>query len=266
MSMSIPTARWLAPASFIYNLLAQTYGLLSTPNMLDIHNAHISFFSPAPFLIAPFFFTHQIIQLAFLYRLLRLNPHHPSERPQLDSMCHYVPFLALGNVCIGTWTFFWNAEQLILADACVLINTLAQTYFVAFEQAALQSRLASSVLTHLAAKTYLGLSILDILHNTSIAFFTNEQPGLLVKVLTAFGFVLVASMSDWILGAGLVYALVAFSVGQAGYGEQGWSVLLGVYAVVVAAVIVVKNYARPPYTSKPDDYVIAAQEDGGDQA
>ncbi|KAJ8607901.1 hypothetical protein MRB53_039997 [Persea americana] len=73
-------------------------------------------------------------------------------------------------------------------------------------------------------------------------------------------------MSDWILGACLVYALVAFSVGQAGYGEKGWSVLLGIYAVAVAAIVGVKNYARPPYTSKADDYVAAAQDEVDDQA
>jgi hypothetical protein len=46
------TVRWLAPASFLYDIAAQHYGMLSSPNMLDIHKKNLAGFSPYTNLIA----------------------------------------------------------------------------------------------------------------------------------------------------------------------------------------------------------------------
>ena len=52
MGITVSTAKWLAPTSFIFDFACQTYGMLSTPNMKDINDANQSFFSPQPFFIA----------------------------------------------------------------------------------------------------------------------------------------------------------------------------------------------------------------------
>ena len=103
MGVSLSTARYLAPASFIYDFAAQQYGINSTPSMKEIHDRNISFFSPQPYFIAGFFFPQQFFQLAWLYKLWKLNPNNPGEKKDLDQIVKFVPYYALGNVCIGTW-------------------------------------------------------------------------------------------------------------------------------------------------------------------
>jgi hypothetical protein len=98
MGISYSTARYLAPASFLFDFAAQQYGMLSSPNMKDIHDRNLSFFSPQPFFIAGFFFPQQIAQVAWLYRLWSAKGT-PEEREQ---MTDYTPIYALGNVCIGS--------------------------------------------------------------------------------------------------------------------------------------------------------------------
>lgn len=75
-----------APTSFLIDFAAQQYGMLSTPNMKTIHDRNLSFFSPQPFFIAGFFFPQQLFQLAWLYRLWKLDPKKPGERGELDQM------------------------------------------------------------------------------------------------------------------------------------------------------------------------------------
>jgi hypothetical protein len=41
-------ARYLAPASFLYDFAAQQYGMLFSPNMKDVHDANLAAFSPQP--------------------------------------------------------------------------------------------------------------------------------------------------------------------------------------------------------------------------
>jgi hypothetical protein len=41
--------------------------------MQDIHNDHLSFWSPQPNFIGAFFFPQQLIQLAWLYKLWKLD-------------------------------------------------------------------------------------------------------------------------------------------------------------------------------------------------
>jgi hypothetical protein len=46
MGISRSKARYLAPASFLYDFVAQQYGMLSSPNMKDVHDANLAAFSP----------------------------------------------------------------------------------------------------------------------------------------------------------------------------------------------------------------------------
>lgn len=101
MGVTLSTARWLAPASFLIDFAAQQYGMLSTPNMKDIHDQNLSFFSPQPFFIAGFFFPQQLFQLGWLYRLWKLDESKPAERRELEQMVDFVPYYAVGNLCIA---------------------------------------------------------------------------------------------------------------------------------------------------------------------
>lgn len=101
MGISYSTAKWIAPVSFLIDFACQNYGMLSSPNMKDIHDQNISFFSPQPFFIAGFFFPQQLFQLGWLYRLWKLDPSKPTERAELDQIVDFVPYYSLGNLCIA---------------------------------------------------------------------------------------------------------------------------------------------------------------------
>lgn len=245
MGVSLSTARYLAPASFVYDFAAQQYGINSTPSMKQIHDRNLSFFSPQPFFIAGFFFPQQFFQVAWLYKLWKLDPQKPAEKKELDQIVRFVPYYALGNVCIGTWMFFWNAEMLKFADVFVVVNTLTQLWYVFTQLEPMNTRSWSSILTHVVSKTFAGIGVLDILHNTSVAFAKDQMPGTLVKVATGLGFAGLSAVSDWIFGGCLVYDLVGLSVGQAAYTQdKSWSGLLGAYAVGCAAIIGARNYFK----------------------
>lgn len=77
--------------------------MLSSPNMKDVHDANLSFFSPQPYFIAGFFFPQQLFQLAWLYRLYKLDPKKgPKEKKEVDTMVQFVPYYAVGNLCIAS--------------------------------------------------------------------------------------------------------------------------------------------------------------------
>lgn len=97
-----------------------------------------------------------------------------------------------------------------------------------------------SILTHIVSKTFAGIGVLDLLHNTSAAFFKDVEPNTMVKLLTGLGFAGASAMSDWIFGGCLVYDLIALAVGQSG----NWRTLLGAYAAGSAAIVTAKNLAR----------------------
>jgi hypothetical protein len=102
MGISYSTANWVAPLSFLIDFAAQQYGMFSSPNMVDIHYRNISFFSPQPIFIAAFFFPQQILQLAWLYRLYKLDARKSQEeREELDQQVDCVPYYSIGNLCIA---------------------------------------------------------------------------------------------------------------------------------------------------------------------
>ena len=136
--------------------------------------------------------------------------------------------------------FFWNQSRLDISNIFVTINTLTQLYYIAAKIQPMNTNSMSSVLTHIVSKTFAGIGVLDLLHNTSAAFFKDVAPSATVKVLTGLGFVGASAMSDWIFGGCLVYDLVALAVGQSG----NWRTLLGAYAAGSAAIVTAKNLAR----------------------
>lgn len=139
--------------------------------------------------------------------------------------------------------FFWQSENLKTANVFVVVNTLSQLYYALTQLAPMNTNSWPSILTHVVSKTFAGIGVLDILHNTSVGWFKNEAPGTAVKVLTGLGFAGLSACSDWILGGCLVYDLIGLSVGQASY-DVGWSKMLGGFAVGSAAIVAMKNYAR----------------------
>jgi hypothetical protein len=89
------------------------------------------------------------------------------------------------------------------------------------------------------SKTFAGISVLDFLHNGSVAFFKDQPATTAIKVLTGIGFGLASAASDWIFGGCMVYDLVALAVGQSG----DWRTLLSLYAVGAAGIVTAKNLA-----------------------
>ena len=97
----------------------------------------------------------------------------------------------------------------------------------------LPARTKENTITHLVAKTFTGIGILDLLHNFSVALYPGISPSPLVKVLTGVGFGAAALASDGIMGFCLVYDLLSLFLGQKG----DWKVLLGGYTVGVAGLV-----------------------------
>lgn len=98
MGVSLSTAQVLAPLSFAVDFGAQLYGMLSSPNMKQIHDRNMAAFSPYANMIGYFFFPQQVLQLWWLRRLWT-NPENEQVK--------YVPYYALGNFCIAGWMLFW---------------------------------------------------------------------------------------------------------------------------------------------------------------
>lgn len=136
------------------------------------------------------------------------------------------------------WMFFWNSNQLETANVFVTINTVAQVFYIATRLEPLDTRSTPNLLTHIVAKTFAGIGVLDLLHNTSAAYFKGVPPSSLVQIATGVGFAAAASVSDWIFGGCLVYDLVALSMGQ----EGGWSKMLGGYAAMAAGIVGLRNW------------------------
>ena len=134
--------------------------------------------------------------------------------------------------------FFWNSNDLATSNIFVTINTVAQLGYIATMLPPLDTRSTPNFLTHVVAKTFAGIGVLDLLHNTSAAYFRGVPPSTLVQVATGVAFAGAASVSDWIFGGCLVYDLVALSMGQQG----GWSRLLGGYAAMTAGIVGLKNW------------------------
>ncbi len=214
--------------------------MLSTPNMKDINDRNLSFWSPQPYFIAGFFFPQQIFQIAYLWRLYKLDSKKPSERSELDPLVAYAPYFTVGNLCIAAWMVFWNNEQLKISNIFVIINSLSQLYYSFAKLDPMNTNSTTSILTHVVAKTFAGIGVLDLAQNGSVAYFKDAPATMTVKVVTALGFGLASAAGDWIFGGCMVYDLVALAAGQSG----SWRNLLAAYAVGAAGIVGAKNIAR----------------------
>lgn len=137
--------------------------------------------------------------------------------------------------------FFWNNNNLAASNIFVIINTISQLAYIATRLKPLNKRSGNSWLTHIVSKTFAGIGVLDLLHNTAAAYFVGRQPTSLVKALTGVGFAFAGAVSDTILGACLVYDLVALSVGQSSYNEP-WARMLGWFAGGTAVIVGLKSW------------------------
>lgn len=165
--------------------------------------------------------------------------------------CWYVILLNLGFYeqianSVLAWMVAWNSGRLDISNIFVTINSVAQLYYITAKLEPMDTKSLSSVLTHIVSKTFAGIGVLDLLHNTSAAFFKGQDPSMAVKVLTGVGFGAASAFSDWIFGGCLVYDLVAFAVGQRG----SWRNLLGVYALGSAGIVTARNLARSDLPKK----------------
>lgn len=138
--------------------------------------------------------------------------------------------------------FFWNSEQLKISNMFVVVNSLSQLYFIFTKLGPMNTSSLSSVLTHINAKTFAGIGVLDFLHNLSVAYYKDSLPSTAIKAVTGAGFAGLAACSDWIFGGCLVYDLVALSVGQATLNNPDWSKMLGGFAVMTAGIVGLRNY------------------------
>jgi hypothetical protein len=101
MGISYSTARWAAPLSFAYDFAAQQYGIAT--GMKEVHDRNLAFWSPNPYFIGAFFFPQQLFQLAWLYRLWKLDPSAGvKESQEAEKIRDFVPWYILGNFCIGS--------------------------------------------------------------------------------------------------------------------------------------------------------------------
>lgn len=229
MGMELSTARVVAPLAFLFDFVMQQYGMnIAKPNMLDIHNKYPAAFSPYAYAIPAFFGPQQIIQLVWLYRLCFAKDASAEE---LGAATDFAPYYALGNICIGLWLPFWNAENMWAAQACVTVNSLAQLYFYYYKS----SSSPAAKWTRWNVTTFAGIGVLDFLHNGGIALFPRTPPSPLVKLLTPVFFGALALTSDKLMGACLAYDLAAIALGAWKFGIDGregnWPVLLAGYSV-----------------------------------
>jgi hypothetical protein len=141
---------------------------------------------------------------------------------------------------------FWNSAALKTSNIFMTINTLTQLYYVFGHLPPMNTSSTSSVLTHLVARTFAGIGVLDLLHNSSVTYSNHEtySPSTLVKIATGLGFDALASTSDWIFRGCLVYDLVALTVGQRIYTGTSWSNLLGVYVLATPGIVGARNCLR----------------------
>ncbi|WWD19176.1 hypothetical protein CI109_103634 [Kwoniella shandongensis] len=247
MGATLSTARIIAPLSFVFDFLAQQYGMaISSPNMKTVHDRNPCAFSPQPFAIGGFFGPQQILQVLWLREFFRA----PKDVEQ--NTIDYAPWYALGNACIGIWMFFWNSNNLKGSNVLVLINTLTQLYYT-FYLRNKSPKTYQAKLTNIINITFAGIGVLDMFHNTAAAYFPGMPPNTLVQIATALAAPLTALTTPLAFGACIAYDLFGVAVGQhqlaqkavlglGGGGGENWAKLLGGLGVGVVGIIGARAY------------------------
>ncbi|TFK56364.1 hypothetical protein OE88DRAFT_1620908 [Heliocybe sulcata] len=219
-------ARVMTVGSWVVNFAAQMYGMLTEPNMKDVHDANHYAFSPNPMFIGAFFTMQVVVQLTWISKLFRPkdgrkdDPTAYAEPAQLS----YAPIYALGNICIAGWMIFWNNEMFVMSQALVTLNSLSQLYAV---WVLLPPMTKDNVWTHLTAQTFAGIGILDLVDNGAVALRYPGPPTTAVQVITGLSFGLMALLTNPIFSACQLYNLVALYFGQSDvWGKSlAWMIL-----------------------------------------
>ncbi|OCF31527.1 hypothetical protein I316_06726 [Kwoniella heveanensis BCC8398] len=246
MGVSLSTARVIAPLSFAVDFGCQLYGMLSSPNMKDIHDRNLCSFSPQPFAIAGFFSPQQILQLLWIRELFR------SDRQVEKGTIRYAPWYALGNGCIAVWMLFWNANNLKGSNVLVTINTLTQLYYTFFLRDPAPNTYQSK-LTNVINITFAGIGVLDLFHNATAAYYPGIPPNMLVKLLTPLASIFTALSTPLLFASCIAYDLFGVAVGQhqmasraigglGGGGGEGWARLLGGVGLGVVGIVAARAY------------------------
>lgn len=261
--MNLPTlqpkaAAILSGTAWLFNFACQMYGMTSDPNMKDIADDYHSFLSPQPFAIAIFFFPQTILQVYWIYRLWKnanqsnlsgepgenegLNSGPSDEDEELDEAAKYAPIFALGNFSIGLWMVSWNSEHLGIALIFVLINSSSQLYYVLTRLPPLNR---ATWLTHVVAKMFAGIGVLDIFDNAA-SFMLNYKydqfyPGIVSMVLTFAASVAFPLIFDPIMGACIVYDFAGLFFGQLTRGWWTWVLFM---STVISALVVLFKVAK----------------------
>merc|ERR1712225_113306 len=114
-------------------------------------------------------------------------------------MTDFVPYYAVGNLCIASWMIFWNSSALKTANIFVLINSLTQLTYIFTRLPPMNTRSTSSVLTHIVAKTFAGISVLALLSRRLLVWDLRRW---LVRVIGFLGAVWFMILLLWRLGRG----------------------------------------------------------------
>ncbi|CCG80687.1 protein of unknown function [Taphrina deformans PYCC 5710] len=197
----------------------------------------------AAFGILIFFGPQTLVQLYWLYKLY-MKPN-TAESEDSDAV-RYAPFFILGNICIGIWMVFWNNERLDLSNIAVCINSFSHLLYVTTLLPPMNSK---NALTHIVAKMFAGIGILDFFDNTASAYFVGQQPGNLVYAATLIGSVLATASSDAIMGSCVVYDLLALTAGQTGT----WQQVLGLSAGITGLMTAYKIYTNNGFVKRVKD-------------
>jgi len=261
MNPQLIRARILTLGSFVINFACQLYGMISSPNMKEIADANHYAYSPNPIFIAAFFAFQVVVQIYWISKLFiasstsespkynhriilpggieevdadMLSAHSTNE-PEPSQMA-YAPIYALGNLCIGGWMIFWMKGMFWASQALVTVNTVIQLYAVYYILGRSSPFAVSrtNILTHLVAKTFAGIGVLDILDNGAVAARYAGPPSRLVQGVTAVLLVLLAISSDLIFALCIMYDATALVVGQPTW-RLSLSVITGITALIVLA-------------------------------
>lgn len=263
MGNEVSHARSLTVGSFLVNFGVQVYGMVTTPNMKDVAEANHFAFSPNPWFIAAFFSGQVVLQLTWIRKLFQDKPPNsyktiptsagqvgeqeqstlnPKELKEEDDAwrvaLNYAPVYALGNLCIAGWLYFWLRENFVASQILVTINTVAQLTAVAALPPLTPSSPMLHRLTHLVAKTFAGIGVLDFIDNAGVALQYRASPSPIVQAATYIFFPIAAASSSPFFGSVLLYDIVGVAVGQMGVAGAGpWPMRLG-WASLATSVIV----------------------------
>ncbi|KAI0937294.1 hypothetical protein AcV5_005235 [Taiwanofungus camphoratus] len=238
----------------------QNYGMFSTPTMKDIADANHFAFSPNPWFIAAFFSGQVVLQLVWIRKLFRIGPDGYSS---IDSSAptqalngnaegipnddektalSYVLIYALGNLCVAGWLFFWLRQDFTESQVLVTINTVAQLLAVARLPPLTAQSSGLMRLTHLVAKTFAGIGVLDLVDNGGVMMRYRAPPSTLIQALTYALFPIAAASSSPFFGSILLYDVLAVFVGQRSVPGAGeWGTCLGWTALAMGGIVSFKG-------------------------